>query len=147
MLYDDEEGMAFTGDFLLEDISPNPLIQRSWKVPRGYKSLQAYISSLKRVEGMNLALALPGHGRLIENPSERIRKLLNFIEERKKLIVAMFTRDSHRTVFDLVKEVFPGLPSEQLFLAVSEIIAHIEVLRDEGVLRLIDEFPYRYALV
>jgi glyoxylase-like metal-dependent hydrolase (beta-lactamase superfamily II) len=146
MLYDDEEKIAFTGDVLLQDISPNPLIQRRRKVPGEYRSLQKYVSSLERVQGMNLKLALPGHGRLIENPSQRIGRLLDFIGERRKMIVALFTGGRDRTIFDLVKDLFPGLPDEQLFLAVSEVSAHLQVLEDKGILKRANEIPYRYGL-
>jgi glyoxylase-like metal-dependent hydrolase (beta-lactamase superfamily II) len=146
MLHDREERIAFTGDFLLEGISPNPLIQRSRKVPGGYKSLQAYATSLERVNQMNLRLALPGHGRLIRNPSERIEGLLNLIEKRRQAIIARFSGGSNRTIFDIVSEIFPDLPDEQMFLAVSEISAHIEVLEGEGILKKTGESPDLYAL-
>ncbi len=68
MMVDDGEKIAFTGDFLLKDISSNPPAQRPSKLPAGYRSLEAYASSLRRVAAMGLALALPGHGEMMRNP-------------------------------------------------------------------------------
>lgn len=133
MLYDQDNKIAFTGDFLLGEISPNPLIQRPWRVAAGYRSLKAYLSSLDRVRGLNLRLALPGHGGLIMNPSLRISNLLELIKERRDLILSTLRATHGRTVFDIVKEVFPEICSEDLFLAVSEVCGHLQALREDGL--------------
>jgi glyoxylase-like metal-dependent hydrolase (beta-lactamase superfamily II) len=145
MLHNAKERIAFTGDFLLKDISSNPLIQRPWTVPNGYKSLKAYTSSLQRVADMHLELALPGHGDLIENPGERIMELLGFMDARARQIITVLREGSRLTVFDIVREVFPELSRDQLFLAVSEIFAHLEILEDLGVARRSQDLPPRFT--
>jgi glyoxylase-like metal-dependent hydrolase (beta-lactamase superfamily II) len=147
MLYNAEKRIAFTGDFLLKDISSNPLIQRPWMVPDGYKSLKAYKSSLQRVADMNLELALPGHGELISNPNERIRDLLGFMNIRAFQIAAILRKKDDFTVFDVVKELFHDLPLDQLFLAVSEVFAHLEVLEDEGIVGRSQDYPPRFTIL
>jgi glyoxylase-like metal-dependent hydrolase (beta-lactamase superfamily II) len=145
MFYAEKEGIAFTGDFLLADISPNPLMQRPSKVPRGYNSLRTYVASLTRVNAMGLRVALPGHGPIIVEPSERIEILFEHIEARRNTVIAAF-RHGDKTLFELVKEVFPDLPPAQIFLAVSEVFAHVEALCTEGVLKMVDSLPDRYAI-
>jgi glyoxylase-like metal-dependent hydrolase (beta-lactamase superfamily II) len=132
MLRDEGKRLAFTGDFLLGDISPNPLIQRPSTVPEAYRSLKTYASSLKRVEAMRLRAAFPGHGELIANPGARARSLLAQMGERKGAILSAASRRPTQTVFDVVEELFPQLPPGQVFLAVSEVLSHFEVLLDEG---------------
>jgi glyoxylase-like metal-dependent hydrolase (beta-lactamase superfamily II) len=146
MLWDNQSGIAFTGDFLLKDISPNPLMQRPGKVAPGYRRLKTFIASLERVRQMNLRFALPGHGDLIENPSRRIVELVRFIEERRRMVIATLKKRCDQTPFDLMKSLFPGLPREQSFLAISEISAYLEVLRDEGTVMKIEGLPVRYRL-
>lgn len=146
MFHEDQERIAFTGDFLLKDISSNPLIQRSWKVAEGYRSLDIYMSSLERVRAMNLKLALPGHGGLLENPSERIEDLLRLTKQRRELIRGALEKYYDLTPFEMVKKIFPGASREQLFLAVSEIMAHLEVLLYEGIARKTGDDPLRFAL-
>jgi glyoxylase-like metal-dependent hydrolase (beta-lactamase superfamily II) len=146
MLCEDQEQIAFTGDFLLKDISSNPLIQRSWKVAGGYRSLDTYVSSLERVRGMNLNLVLPGHGGLLENPSGRIEELIGLIRQRRELITAALEKYSDRTPFEMVKKIFPAVSGEQLFLAVSEIMAHLQVLLHEGIAKKTGDDPLRFAL-
>jgi glyoxylase-like metal-dependent hydrolase (beta-lactamase superfamily II) len=144
MFHDARKKIAFTGDFLLGGISPNPLIQRPWTVPGGYRSLKAYASSLVRVEGLNLKVGYPGHGELIANPTERARALLGQIRARRETILEILSRRRDQTVYDIVKRLFPQLPEGQVFLAVSEVWAHLEQLLDEGVLDEERGFPARF---
>lgn len=146
MLWDSQSGMAFTGDFLLKDISPNPLMQRPGRVAQGYSSLRAFVTSLERVQQMNLRFAMPGHGELIENPSERITELLRFIRKRRKMVIAALKKHSCQTPHSLAQSLFPGLPPEQWFLAISEISAYLDVLQDEGVVTKAEGIPALYRL-
>jgi glyoxylase-like metal-dependent hydrolase (beta-lactamase superfamily II) len=145
MLYAEDEGIAFTGDFLLADISPNPLIQRRSKVAPGYNSLRTYIDSLKKIGKMEMRLALPGHGPLIRSPKERIENLLELIEARRNAVLSAVQSGS-KTPFEFVQQLFPDLPPSQIFLAVSEVLAHVEALCIEGILERMDDSPDRYRI-
>lgn len=147
MLLDGSSGFAFTGDFLLKDISPNPIMQRPDKVAPGYRRLETFITSLQRVREMKLRCVLPGHGPLIQNPSERISELLRFIEKRRKIVMESFSRSFMQTPFNLAENIFPGLSPEQSFLAISEVTAYLELLQDEGIIMRIDDLPLRYKLI
>lgn len=131
LIYDQVTGTAFTGDFLLDHISSNPIIQRPSIVPKGYGSLKALISSLRKVRLMELRLALPGHGRLIEDPNARIEELLTLIHDRKSLVYDILAA-GRQTLFQMVTRLFPNLRKEELFLAISEFVGHLEVLEEEG---------------
>jgi glyoxylase-like metal-dependent hydrolase (beta-lactamase superfamily II) len=132
LIYDEQNRIAFTGDFLLKNVSSNALCQGPHAAPKGYKSLKAYTATLRKVREMNLRLALPGHGEVIENPSARIDELLSFIEERKGLIRSILSEGA-RTPFQVMNRLFPKLPASELFLAISEIMGHLEVLEEEGL--------------
>ncbi len=147
LLSDSHERIAFTGDFLIKEISSNPVVQRPWAAPQGYKSLKAYISSLKKVRDMDLRFALPGHGEIIENPSQRCEDLLDFIQERREFILRQLEAAAgSQTPYQTVQGLFPKLSKDQLFLAVSEVTAHLEVLEEEGYVRRRTEFPLSFYL-
>jgi glyoxylase-like metal-dependent hydrolase (beta-lactamase superfamily II) len=131
LIHDPDSHVAFTGDFLLQNISSNPIVQRPSVIPKGYGSLKALISSLKKARNMGLQLVLPGHGELIEDPNTRIDLLIQFIEERKALVYDIVS-SGPQTLFRMVKKLFPRLRRYELFLAVSELIGHLEVLEEEG---------------
>jgi glyoxylase-like metal-dependent hydrolase (beta-lactamase superfamily II) len=147
MMVDEGEKMAFTGDFLLKDISSNPLVQRPWKLPAGYRSIEAYTSSLRHAAGMGLRLALPGHGEVMRDPPERISALLGFMAARTKQVMDVLGTRSDITIYEIVKEIFPELPRDEIFLAVSEVFAHLDLLEGKGiVLRTCESIPSRYIL-
>jgi glyoxylase-like metal-dependent hydrolase (beta-lactamase superfamily II) len=144
LLHNERDRIAFTGDFLLKEVSSNALCQGPHAAPEGYKSLKTYTDSLIKVRGLNLKLALPGHGEVIENPSGRIVDLLTFIGKRKKLIHDILSKGA-QTPFQIMNQLFPGLPGNQLFLAISEIMGHLEVLEDEGFVKRCGEHPLCFS--
>ena len=131
LIYEPNDKIAFTGDFLLGAISSNPLIYRPSLVPEGYKSLKSYILSLRKVSEMELKTAFPGHGAVIEDPSKRISSLLGFISERKALVLSIL-QEGTKTPFEMVLKMFPDLVRDELFLAISEVIGYLELLEEEG---------------
>ncbi|HME43086.1 MAG TPA: MBL fold metallo-hydrolase [Syntrophorhabdales bacterium] len=147
LIYNERDRMAFTGDFLLREVSSNALCQGPHAAPKGYRSLKTYTASLRKVRELGLDLAFPGHGKAIESPSERIADLLAFIEERKEFIRDILSKGS-QTPFQIMNQLFPGLPSSQLFLAISEIMGHLEVLEDEGLVKrlLVDDSVSSFQL-
>ena len=134
MIYDERDRIAFTGDFLLKEVSSNALCQEPHAAPEGYKSLKTYLASLRKVREMDLRLVLPGHGDVIERPSERIEELLSFIGERKGLMRDILSKGA-QTPFQIMNRLFPELPANELFLAISEIMGHLEVLEEEGLVK------------
>jgi len=144
LIYDPESGIGFSGDFLLKNISSNALCQRPDVAPSGYKSLKAYLNSLREVQAMHLRCIFPGHGDIISEPSLRIDELLSFIAERRALVLSVLAR-GEKTPFEMMEEIFPDLPGHQLFLAISEIMGHLEVLEDEGLALRTHHDPLRFA--
>ncbi|OPY75688.1 MAG: Hydroxyacylglutathione hydrolase [Syntrophorhabdus sp. PtaU1.Bin058] len=132
LFWEPDRKIAFTGDFLLKDISSNPLLQRPWVVPQGYRSVTSHARSLENVRGMKLKVAFPGHGEPIYRPSERITELLRFMTRRKKQIRHILSTGA-ATPFQIILRLFPGLPPDQLLLALSEVIGYLETFEDEGL--------------
>lgn len=131
LVHDLENRSAFTGDFLLDHIVSNTIVQRPSIVPKSYGSLKALIGSLKKVRDLQLRIALPGHGRLIEDPNKRIDNILESISARKSVIYNI-VRSRPKTLFNTVTKLFPRMYRHELFLAMSEVIGYLEVLEEEG---------------
>lgn len=146
LIYNPESAIGFSGDFLLKEISSNALCQRPDVAPPRYKSLKAYLASLRDVQAMHLRCIFPGHGEMINEPSHRIDGLLSFIAERRELVLSILAK-GEQTPFQMMGELFPGLPGHQLFLAISEIMGHLEVLEDEGLALRTGHDPLRFKLL
>jgi glyoxylase-like metal-dependent hydrolase (beta-lactamase superfamily II) len=96
-----EKKILFTGDHLIKEITPNPVLT----VPEGgppfrYPSLKDYLTSLEKIEKMDLSLLLPGHGRrspmlsphpedLCSSPGTNGSCPVHFVFRRKPFEVAM----------------------------------------------------------
>jgi glyoxylase-like metal-dependent hydrolase (beta-lactamase superfamily II) len=141
------ERILFSGDHLLKDITPNPILNvPETRLPYRYPSLQQYLASLKRVEGMDIDLLLPAHGEKVTDVKELIRKIYGHHRERMGRIVSILS-GGEKTAYDVAAELFSGLPPFEVFLGISEALGHLEILRDEGrvTVREHDEKDY-YAL-
>ncbi len=146
MVYDADRQIAFTGDFLIKDITSNALHQRPAEYPKGYRSLRSYIESLKKARALGLAEAYSGHGEAISDVPQRIEGILASIESRKNLILSILEERGHCTPFRIVKDLFQDLPDWQILLGVSEVIGHLEVLEEKKIVQRKPGPPFMFSL-
>jgi glyoxylase-like metal-dependent hydrolase (beta-lactamase superfamily II) len=127
-LWDGETLIA--GDLLLEEISPNPVIEFDRSGGR-LRTLPAYLRSLARVVKLKPSLAFPGHGGVMTEPAARAAEILRHHQERKEHLARQLAgRDW--TLRGLADEWFPGLDLRSLFLGLSEVQGHLDLLEEEG---------------
>jgi glyoxylase-like metal-dependent hydrolase (beta-lactamase superfamily II) len=123
-----------SSDHLLADISSNPIAEppphRQTERPR---SLALYRDSLQRVAAMDLARALPSHGPVIDDISGLVAERLAFHERRLERVLGAL-RAGARTTWQVTHRLFPNLTALDAFLAVSEVIGHLDLLEAEGAI-------------
>ncbi len=134
MMYDAERQMAFTGDFLIKDISSNAVVQRPGTVADGYKSLKSYITSLKKAQNLGLEQALPGHGGPVMDVQGWTQDILSFIGNRKSQILSIVTKRPACSPYQIMKDLFPDLGDWQILLGISEVMGHLELLEEDGTI-------------
>lgn len=141
--FEPESGTLFAGDTLLPHISPNPLLEPEGEPPsQRRRSLKQYLESLDRLEQLDIRTVYPGHGPPITTPAENIRYMREH-HMRRLDVVFGFLDDRGRSAYDISRQLYPNARSYDHFLAVSEVIAHLDVLveqeragrglRDDGV--------------
>ncbi|HET7481556.1 MAG TPA: MBL fold metallo-hydrolase, partial [Actinomycetota bacterium] len=122
----------FAGDELLPDTSPNPLLEPSLDEPgERRQSLKEYIESLHRMAALDAAIAYPGHG----DPIVDVRGLIEWTlehHEKRKAGVASHLDDSGKTPYQIAEEIYPDKMGYEAFLAVSEVVAHLDLVVDDG---------------
>lgn len=126
-----EEGVIFCGDQVLLKISPHiGLWPESEPDPLG-----RYLGSLGELAHLDVRLALPGHGRLIDAWAERLRELGHHHEQRLDLMLGV--TGSHATAYTVATHVFDfaRLSAHEKRFAVAETIAHMELLAIRGAVR------------
>ena len=127
----DGEKQALVGDHVLNEITPNPLLQppteEGGERPR---VLPAFNRSLKRLRERSFDRFLSGHRDVIEDPSRRIDETLAAHEERTANVTALV--DGPTTAIDVMTGLFEDLPATEYFPAMSEAIGHLDVLEARG---------------
>jgi glyoxylase-like metal-dependent hydrolase (beta-lactamase superfamily II) len=128
-----EKGVLFSGDHLLNAITPNPLLNVSGSLhqPLRYPSLRAYIDSLQKINELPITLVLPAHGDEVRDAKGLIRGVLRHHEQRMELIGSLI---SHRekTAYEVCTKVFPEGSPFEVFLGMSEVLGHLDILRENG---------------
>jgi glyoxylase-like metal-dependent hydrolase (beta-lactamase superfamily II) len=131
-LYDPASRTLLSSDHLLADISSNPVVEPP---PPGQterlRSLALYIASLRRVAAMEIAKALPSHGPIIDDVEGLVQERLLFHRRRIGRILQALRRGA-RTTWDVTNALFPGRSPLDTFLAISEVIGHLDLLEMEG---------------
>lgn len=131
-LFEPGTGTLFAGDTLLPTITPNPVMELDPDEPMGRRrSLVQYLRSLRTLEEMDLRLVYPGHGAPITDAKALIRSYREHHIRRGDRIAGLLEREG-KTAFQLANEMYPDRDLSETFLAVSEILAHLDILLEEG---------------
>lgn len=128
---------AFTGDHLLPDITPNPLLFFDPDDDfRRVQSLMDYMGSIDRLEKCAPERAYPGHGDVIDNPKLIIAQNRVLAEKRKAAFLALIVSDPGINIFDLTMKYFGELDPFEVYLAVSECVGYLDWLKLDGLVSL-----------
>jgi glyoxylase-like metal-dependent hydrolase (beta-lactamase superfamily II) len=131
-LYEPQSRVLLSSDHLLRDISSNPVVEPPppGQVRRA-KSLVGYLGQLRRVAAMDVSVAWPGHGERIYVVPELVSQRVEFHAQRAELILRSFA-GQETTTFQITSKLFPALDPLNFFLAISEVLGHLELLQSEG---------------
>ncbi|WP_257346842.1 MBL fold metallo-hydrolase [Pseudalkalibacillus decolorationis] len=122
----------FAGDHLIKHISSNALVEPD---PNGKRLLTVldYEDSLKKCLDLDVDVVFPGHGDLIHNHKDLVKKRLNGIERKADRLLSYFGLESDiSTASELAKAVYKEKYESQFSLVMSEIIGHLDYLEEKG---------------
>jgi glyoxylase-like metal-dependent hydrolase (beta-lactamase superfamily II) len=133
-------GVAFTGDHILAEITPNPVLTVSVHAENARtRSLPTYISELRRLLDVEATVGYGGHGDPIPDLHGRVRETIAHHEERKRDIARLVAEDGTPTAYELMQEMFGDLPTTEVFLGISEVIGHLDMLEADGQVETVEE--------
>jgi len=142
-----EKKILFSGDHLLKEITPNPILAVSeYGPPFHYPSLKQYLASLEKIEGLEISLLLPGHGEEVKDVKGLIQKIFAHHQERMEHILAFLSR-GEKTPFEIAMDLFPGVPPFEVFLGISEVVGHLEILREKEMVKVEERDGKDYYLL
>lgn len=143
----EEQGLLFTGDHVLFDITPNIT---AW--PERQDSLGDYLASLVKIRSCDARLCLPGH-RKSGDLKERVDGLLEHHRCRLEEALAMVKAHPGLGAYELAGYMtwkirapsWEEFPVAQKWFAVGECMSHLDHLMERGLLRReTDRGLYRY---
>ncbi|MDR1043212.1 MAG: MBL fold metallo-hydrolase [Clostridiales Family XIII bacterium] len=129
-LYIEEDGILFTGDHVLFDITPNIT---EWSIMDD--ALGVYLESLRKVRGMDVRLALPGH-RESGCFASRIDALLDHHKSRLEEALNIVAAKDGQTCYEIASQMtwkirhnnWSEFPLSQIYFAVGEAASHLRHL-------------------
>ena len=138
-LYDQTQKIFISGDFLLPHITPNPLIEPDPESPgQRLPTLKQYLTGLDKVERLNIGMVCPGHGGVFNDYRGAINVARRHHESQFKTILSKLNGQQLNS-YELSKAVYPNLKGWDIFLGLSEIQAHLDLLVERGAISLSKE--------
>jgi len=134
-----EAGVAFTGDTVLKEITPNAIVDEDPERPgTPFRSLSRYFETLDLLEGEVAGLTLlTGHGPPVGDFAAHHRYLRALYARRIARIEAALA-DGPMTARRLVEAIFPRVRTINVFLAWSEVVGFLMYLEDRGRIEKIE---------
>jgi len=130
--FEPDSRTLFAGDQLLPHVSPNPLLEPSLEDhTERRRSLVDYLDTLDRLKKLEPAIAYPGHGDPIDDVPTLIDATVAHHLERKSEIAGLLT-DRGQSPYELAQRVYPDVKGYDVFLSVSEVVAHLDLVVDDG---------------
>jgi glyoxylase-like metal-dependent hydrolase (beta-lactamase superfamily II)/8-oxo-dGTP pyrophosphatase MutT (NUDIX family) len=120
--------MLFTGDHVMQGstVVINP--------PDG--DMRAYLQSLERLLGEEIAVIAPGHGYLIGAAHKELRRLIAHRLNRERKVIAALERLGRPSLDAMLPLVYDDVPERLHRVAARSLTAHLEKLVADGAVRV-----------
>jgi glyoxylase-like metal-dependent hydrolase (beta-lactamase superfamily II) len=134
VFHDAERRELIGGDHLIKHISSNPLISRPLEGDNPDERPQAlaiYLDSLAKTRDMDIARVLPGHGEKIHGHRQLIEERFRLHERRARKLLGLIA-DRPSTAYELAQAMWGNVAVTQAYLTLSEVLGHVDLLRNDG---------------
>lgn len=119
------------GDLLIRGITPNPVLEVD-AAGRRVPSLPQYLESVERVRQIDPGLVLPGHRGEIREPALAIAQFSDEVALRQEAVAGALSALGETDAYTLSQKFFPVEGGADPFLALGEILGHLDLLVRAG---------------
>ena len=142
---DPSDGLLVGGDHLLERISSNPsahppIDDRDPVAvaagPDRPRPLVDYLASMRATAAQDVGIVLPGHGGPFTDHRALVEKREEMHARRARRILRSV--DGRRAAADLIAVLWRQLPVTQHYLAMSEVVGHLDLLAADRLVREVE---------
>ncbi len=139
IFWDEPAKLLIAADHLIKKVSSNPLLERPRHEgePRP-QSLVSYIASMKATREMPAELVLSGHGEPIDDHRALIDERLAMHAKRANGLLELLDGNA-LTAHELARNTWGNIAVTQAYLTLSEVIGHLDILRNEGRVEELDD--------
>jgi glyoxylase-like metal-dependent hydrolase (beta-lactamase superfamily II) len=145
---DEATATVLCGDHILPTVSPNIGLHPDTPL----NPLPGYLRSLQEFAESSYQVALPGHGAANFDIQARARHLWDRQMERRERVLDLLTADG-LTPYELAERVWADTKplawsdfrGHLRRNAIATLVAHLELLREEGKVERSGDTPYRYG--
>ena len=143
-IFADADGLLVGGDHLLEKVSSNPIahvpiddrdpVEVATREPR--RALVEYLASMRATAAMDISVVLPGHGEPFADHRALVATREDMYARRARRILRAV--DGTRTAADMIGVLWRALPVTQHYLALSEVLGHLDLLAVDGLVQPVE---------
>jgi glyoxylase-like metal-dependent hydrolase (beta-lactamase superfamily II) len=133
-LYEPRTKILFSGDHILESITPNIGLVLEVENP-----LQRYIESLDKINAYEVTKVLPGHRQPFQDHRKRIAELKKHHETRANEVISILRHGTQsgyevasQMTWDINYDTWEEFPLPQRWFATSEAVSHLVYLASKG---------------
>jgi len=129
--FEPESRVMLSSDHLLRDISSNPVVEPPPHpgAPKPHRLVE-YVREMQRAADMHPSIAWTGHGEPITDVDKLVRQRLRFHSRRAQRIGSLL-QNGEMTAYEVSRPMFGRLGPIDSFLALSEVIGHLEWLEEQ----------------
>ncbi|WP_226084960.1 MBL fold metallo-hydrolase [Mesobacillus sp. S13] len=128
LLINEEQGITFVGDHIIPELAVNAFIEPPVPGEKHRPSpLIQYRESLIRSRGRKLGTCYSGHGKPFSQHIELIDKRLSQQDARCQQIRQVL-KEGDKNVFEICRAVYPHLKGGIVFLGLSQIQGHLDLM-------------------
>lgn len=149
-VFDEKSRFLFSGDHVLSRITPhigNFLINPSLEKDYDFSNiLHHYLTSLDRIDTLDSKLIFPAHQEVIYNPHEQIKSIKEHHKNRL-LEISKLIEKKPLTPYGISQIHFgEDLSEMNTFLALSEVLSHLNYLENQNKIRRFEKSNKIYFL-
>jgi glyoxylase-like metal-dependent hydrolase (beta-lactamase superfamily II) len=131
--YHKKSKWLFAGDLLIENLTSNAYIEPNYDGSRTNSVLQQK-KSLENCLSLDPELVFSGHGRIINNPNDLIKRRIKEIDEKAGQYINII-KSGIRTASELAKILYNERYEKQFFSIMSQVIGYLDYLELQGKIK------------
>ncbi|NYE58362.1 MBL fold metallo-hydrolase [Carboxydothermus ferrireducens] len=127
-LYEMKNKYFFSGDFILKNIFPNPLIYQV--EGQRIATLPLFLESLNEVYNFPVKMVFPAHQDKFSNLQEVIDKIKIHYFQKTFEVYEKVKELKKANLFEIAQKIYPDEIKEQTYLVISKVLGCLDLLRE-----------------